>query len=141
MKKIFVFISLLLSFASSTYADDAFSVDNVTLPKNEEADVVVKFSLDNGSTCSGYTFWLQVPEQLAFVTYVKNEKTYVTYTAGDCYDDTPTITPNIDEGYLKVGCLTANSDPIIGQTGTLVTFRLKVVGEVNVGDVLHHYYR
>ena len=137
MKKIFVFISLLLSFASSTYADDAFSVDNVTLPKNEEADVVVKFSLDNGSTCSGYTFWLQVPEQLAFVTYVKNEKTYVTYTAGDCYDDTPTITPNIDEGYLKVGCLTANSDPIIGQTGTLVTFRLKVVGEVNVGDVLN----
>lgn len=136
MKKFSVFISLLLCFASSMYADDAFSVDNVTLPKNGEADVVVKFSLDAGSTCSGYTFWLQVPEQLAFVTYVKNEKTYVTYTAGDCYDETPTITPNIDEGYLKVGCLTANSDPIIGQTGTLVTFRLKVIGNVNVGDVL-----
>ena len=137
MKKIFVFISMLLCFTSSMYADDAFSVDNVTLPKNGEADVVVKFSLDAGSTCSGYTFWLQVPEQLAFVTYVKNEKTYVTYTAGDCYDETPTITPNIDEGYLKVGCLTANSDPIIGQTGTLVTFRLKVIGNVNVGDVLN----
>lgn len=136
MKKFSVFISLLLCFASSMYADDAFSVDNVTLPKNGEADVVVKLSLDAGSTCSGYTFWLQVPEQLAFVTYVKNEKTYVTYTAGDCYDETPTITPNIDEGYLKVGCLTANSDPIIGQTGTLVTFRLKVIGNVNVGDVL-----
>ena len=137
MKKIFVFISLLLCITSGTYADDAFSVDNVTLPKNGEADVVVKFSLDAGSTCSGYTFWLQVPEQLAFVTYVKNENTYVTYTAGDCYDETPTITPNINAGYLKVGCLTASSEPIIGQTGTLVTFRLKVIGNVNVGDVLN----
>lgn len=137
MKKKFLFISLLLCFASSTYAEDAFGVENITLPKNGEADVAVTFSLDAGSTCSGYTFWLQVPEQLAFVTYVKNENTYVTYTAGDCYDETPTITPNINEGYLKVGCLTANSDPIVGQTGTLVTFRLKVVGEVNVGDVLN----
>ncbi len=137
MKKILVFLSLLLCITSSMYADDAFSVDNVTLPKNGEADVVVKFSLGAGSTCSGYTFWLQVPEQLAFVTYVKNDNTYVTYTAGDCYDETPNITPNINAGYLKVGCLTANSDPIIGQTGTLVTFRLKVIGNVNVGDVLN----
>ena len=137
MKKKFLFISLLLCFASSTYAEDAFGVENITLPKNGEADVAVTFSLDAGSTCSGYTFWLQVPEQLAFVTYVKNEKTYISYNAGNCYDETPTITPNINEGYLKVGCLTANSDPIVGQTGTLVTFRLKVVGEVNVGDVLN----
>lgn len=137
MKKKFLFISLLLCFASSTYAEDAFGVENITLPKNGEADVAVTFSLDAGSTCSGYTFWLQAPEQLAFVTYVKNENTYVTYTAGDCYDETPTITPNINEGYLKVGCLTANSDPIIGQTGTLVTFRLKIIGDVNVGDVLN----
>ncbi len=137
MKKKFLFISLLLCFASSTYAEDAFGVENITLPKNGEADVAVTFSLDAGSTCSGYTFWLQAPEQLAFVTYVKNENTYVTYTAGDCYDETPTITPNINEGYLKVGCLTANSDPIVGQTGTLVTFRLKIIGDVNVGDVLN----
>ena len=137
MKKKFLFISLLLCFASSTYAEDAFGVENITLPKNGEADVAVTFSLDAGSTCSGYTFWLQAPEQLAFVTYVKNEKTYISYNAGNCYDDTPTITPNIDNGYLKVGCLTANSDPIVGQTGTLVTFRLKIIGDVNVGDVLN----
>lgn len=126
-------ICALLAFACSTFADDSFSVDDVTVPQNGEADVVVKFSLDAGSTCSGYTFWLQVPEELAFVTYIRNEETRVTYTAGDCYDETPTLTPNIDAGYLKVGCLTANSDPIIGATGTLVTFRLKVVGEAAVG--------
>ena len=136
MKKILLSICTLLAFAGSASADDAFSVDNVTLPQNGEADVTVRFSLEAGSTCSGYTFWLQVPEQLAFATYEKNEKTYITYTAGDCYDETPTFTPNIDGGYLKVGCLTANSDPLNKQSGVLVTFRLKVVGAVNVDDVL-----
>ena len=136
MKKTILTFCTLLAFAGGTLADDTFSVDNVTLPQNGEADVTVRFSLDEGSTCSGYTFWLQVPEELAFVTYEKNEKTYITYTAGDCYDETPTITPNIDGSYLKVGCLTANSDPLNQQNGVLVTFRLKVVGEVNVGDVL-----
>ncbi len=126
-------ICALLAFACSTFADDSFSVDDVTVPQNGEADVVVRFSLDAGSTCSGYTFWLQLPKELAFVTYIRNDETKVTYTAGDCYDETPTLTPNIDAGYLKVGCLTANSDPIIGTTGTLVTFRLKVVGEAAVG--------
>ena len=136
MKKFLLSICALLVYAGGTHADDAFSVDNIILPQNGEADVVVRFSLDEGSTCSGYTFWLQVPEELTFVTYEKNGKTNVTYTAGDCYDETPTITPNIDGGYLKVGCMTANSDPISGSTGTLVTFRLKVIGAVEVGDVL-----
>ena len=136
MKKTIISICALLALAGGAKADDAFSVDNVTLPQNGEADVVVRFSLDEGSTCSGYTFWLQVPEELAFVTYEKNSKTYITCTAGDCYDETPTLTPNIDGGYLKVGCLTANSDPLNKQSGVLVTFRLKVSGTVNVGDVL-----
>lgn len=134
MKKILLSICTLLTFAGSASADDMFSVDNVTLPQNGEADVTVRFSLDEGSTCSGYTFWLQVPEGLEFVTYIRNEKTYITYTAGDSYDETPTITPNIDEGYLKVGCLTANSDPLNNQNGILVTFRLKAATSVNVGD-------
>ena len=133
MKKILMFISLLLGFAGSSYADDSFSVDNITLPQNGEADVVVRFSLDAGSTCSGYTLWLQLPEGLEFVTYEKNEKTYITYTAGDCYDETPTITPNLDEGYLKVGCLTANSDPLNKQSGVLVTFRVKPTSTHAVG--------
>ena len=136
MKKILLSICALLAFGSNAFADDAFSVDNVTLPQNGEADVTVRFNLDEGSTCSGYTFWLQVPEELAFVTYEKNDKTYITYTAGDCYDETPTLTPNIDGDYLKVGCLTANSDPLNKQSGVLVTFRLKVIGTVNVDDVL-----
>ena len=138
MKKILISICMLFAMASNISADDSFSVENVTLPVNGEADVVVNYHLETGSTCSGYTFWLQLPEGLEFVTYVKNEKTYVTYTAGDCYDDPPTITPNIDGGYLKVGCLTANSDPLNKQEGTLVTFKVKVSAgaTLSVGDVL-----
>lgn len=137
MKKILLSFCMLLGIVGNMQAADKFSVDNITLPINDEADVVVRFSLDANSTCSGYTFWLQVPDKLAFSTYEKNEKTYITYTAGDCYGDTPTITPNIDGGYLKVGCITANSDPLNKQTGILVTFKIKVVGTVSVGDVLN----
>lgn len=137
MKKVLLSFCMLLGIVGNMQAADKFSVDNVTLPINDEADVVVRFSLDANSTCSGYTFWLQVPDKLAFSTYEKNEKTYITYTAGDCYDDTPTITPNIDGGYLKVGCITANSDPLNKKTGILVTFKIKVAGTVSVGDVLN----
>ena len=134
MKKILLSICALLATMGKATAADTFTVDNIILPQNGQADVVVRFSLDEGSTCSGYTFWLQVPEELAFVTYEKNGKTNITLTAGDCYDETPTITPNISDGYLKVGCLTANSNPISGQTGVLVTFRLKAITTVSVGD-------
>lgn len=136
MKKILYFFCAMLAFSSNALADDTFSVDDVVLPQNGEADVVVRFSLDAGNTCSGYTFWLQVPDELGFVTYVKNEKTYVTYTAGDSYDETPTITPNIDAGYLKVACVTANSDPLNKQSGVLVTFKLKAIAAVAVGTSL-----
>lgn len=134
MKKKLLSICTLLVLSGDLFADDTFCVDNVTLPLNGEANVTVRFNLDEGSTCSGYTFWLQVPEELAFVTYVKNEKTYITYTVGDCYDETPTITPNINEGYLKVGCLTANSDPLNKQEGMLVAFKLKGIASVSIGD-------
>ena len=135
MKKILLSLCALLAIAGKAAADDAFTVGNITLPQNGEADVVVKFSLDAGSTCSGYTFWLQVPEELAFVTTEKNGKTNISYTVGDCYDETPTLTPNLDEGFLKVGCLTANSDPINGPTGVLVTFKVKANAAVSIGDV------
>lgn len=137
MKKILLFIGLLLGFAGSSYADDSFSVDNITLPQNGEADVVVRFSLDAGSTCSGYTLWLQVPTELAFGTYIKNDETRVTYTLGDCYDGNPTFTPNINEGYLKVACTTANSDPLTSQTGILVTFVIKANGTPAVGSTFN----
>lgn len=132
MKKFLVSICTMLAMTGSAWADDTFSMDDVTLPQNSEADVVIRFSLDAGSTCSGYTFWLQIPDELEFVT----DGTKYVYTLGDSYADTPTFTPNLSEGYLKVACLTANSDPLTNQTGTLVTFKVKVkdAATVSVGD-------
>ncbi len=136
MKKYVLSVCAMLAIAGSTLADDTFSVDDISLPVNSEAELTVRFSLDEGSTCSGYVFWLQLPEQVDVVTKANGN---IDYTLGDSYDETPTLTPNMSEGYLKVACLNANSDPLINQTGTLVTFRLKVKdgATVNVGDVLN----
>ena len=125
----------MLAIAGSTRADDAFIVDDVSLPVNAEAGLTVRFSLDEGSTCSGYTFWLQLPEEVEAVTSASGN---IDYTLGDSYDATPVFTPNMDGGYLKVACLNANSDPLNKQQGTLVTFRLRLKeGQtVSVGDVL-----
>lgn len=134
MKKTMMTICALFVFAVGAFANDTFSVDDVTLPINGEADLVVRYSLDEGSTCSGYSFWLQVPEELAFATYIKNEEERVSYIEGNCYDETPIITSNIDAGYLKVACITANSDPLNKQSGTLIIFRIKTNSSVSVGD-------
>lgn len=134
MNKMLLSICSMLAFASYAFAEDKFSVDNILLPQNSEADVVVRFSLDEGNTCAGYTFWLKVPEELEFVTYEKNSQTYITYIAGDSYDETPIITGNIVDGNLKVGCLMANSDPLNKQSGVLVTFRVRAKSEVGIGD-------
>lgn len=136
MKKYVLSVCAMLAIAGSTLADDTFSVEDVSLPVNSEAELTVRFSLDEGSTCSGYVFWLQLPEQVDVVTKANGN---IDYTLGDSYDETPTLTPNMSDGYLKVACLNANSDPLINQTGTLVTFRLKVKdgATFNVGDVLN----
>ena len=135
MKRLLLFICVMLGITGSTKADDSFTVDNITLPLNSEGEAVVRFSLDEGSTCSGYTFWLQLPEQLEFVT---SDGTQIKSTLGDSYDGDPSLTTNINEGYLKVACVNRNSDPLNKQTGKLVTFYVKVKdgSSVNVGDVL-----
>lgn len=135
MKKA-LFSLLALLMMGNAYAADTFTVDNVTLPQNGEADVTVRFSLDQNHTCSGYTFWLQVPNGLTFVTTTVGTETVVNYTQGDSYGtNAPTITPNISEGYLKVACMTASSTPLNKQTGVLVTFRIKAVGTPAVNTV------
>lgn len=135
MKKFLMSLCAMLAMAGSTFADDTFSVDAVTLPATSDADVVVRFSLDNGSQCSGYQFWLKLPDKLEFKTDASGN---VVYTAGDSYADAAqAVTVNIDEGYLKVACNTNNSNPLTNQSGVLVVFKVKVKqGEtVNVGQI------
>lgn len=145
MKKITITMLALLMMGNA-YAGDSFSVENITLPQNGEAPLAVNYSLGEGSKCSGFTFWIELPEGLSVVHETKTvgEEVRVTvpYTLGDCYDGNPTFTPNLSEGYLKVACMTANSDPLTKQAGTLATFRITSDGTLTVGNTfkgkLHH---
>ena len=137
---------LALLMMGNAYAEDKFSVENITLPQNGEAPLAVNYSLGEGSKCSGFTFWIELPEGLSVVHETKTvgEEVRVTvpYTLGDCYYETPTFTPNLSEGYLKVACMTANSDPLTKQAGTLATFSITSNGTLTVGSTftgkLHH---
>jgi hypothetical protein len=120
---------------SSTFAVDTFTVDDILQPNIASASLVVRFSLDAGSDCSGYNFWVQLPEKLEFVV---DDLGNPVFAAGDSYTGTPSITPNLDDGYLKVGCLTANTTPLNKQKGILVSFLVKVKNgaTVAVGETL-----
>lgn len=145
MKKVMITMLALLMMGNA-YADDSFSVGDITLPQNGEAPLAVNYSLGEGSKCSGFTFWIELPEGLSVVHETKTvgEEVRVTvpYTLGDCYYETPTFTPNLSEGYLKVACMTANSDPLTKQSGTLATFRITSDGTLAVDQTftgkLHH---
>ena len=137
MKKVMITMLALLMMGNA-YADDSFSVEDITLPQNSTAPLAVKFSLDEGSKCSGFTFWIELPEGLSVVHETKTvgEEVRVTvpFTLGDCYDGNPTFTPNLSDGYLKVACMTANSDPLTKQAGTLATFTITSDGTLAVGS-------
>lgn len=139
MKKFLLSLCAMLAMTGSAFADDtfndSFSVDDVTLPINAKADLVVKFSLDEGSTCKGYSFTLTLPSQLEFET----NDNKVVYTSGDCYSEgVASIITNLDGDVLKVAYVNMAGDPLTQQSGVLVTFKVKVKeGEtVAVGDEL-----
>lgn len=140
MKKFLMSLCAMLAMAGNTFADDTFSVDDILQPNTASAPLVVRFSLDAGSDCSGYNFWVQLPEKLEFVV---DDLGIPVFTAGDSYTGTPSITPNIDGGYLKVGCLTANTTPLNKQEGILVSFLVKVKNgaTVTVGETLTGYLK
>jgi hypothetical protein len=125
----------MLAMASSTFATDTFSVDAVSLSNISSAPLVVRFSLDAGSDCSGYQFWIQLPEELEFVV---DDLDIPVYAVGDSYKGNPSITPNIDGGYMKVAAYTAGSVPLTKQEGILVSFMVKVKSgaTVTVGQTL-----
>jgi hypothetical protein len=136
MKKILLLISAMLGITGSAFADVTLSVDDVTIPKNGEADVVVRFSKEETDKFAGWNFQLQLPEGLSFLTWINSDNEIeAVYTPGDCYTEaSPTFTTKPVDNILNANYFSTNT--INGQTGILVTFRMKVTGEFNVGDVL-----
>lgn len=128
---------MLLATYNVAHANNTITVDNLMLPQDGEADLVVRFNVENENAYSGYQFDITLPDGIEFVT---NDKGNVVCTLGNCYEETPTLTPNLDNGVLKVACFTANSNPILGTTGILVTFKVsntttKDVGTIHNGEI------
>ena len=132
MKKILFSIMALLAIAGTSRAQtNAFSVADIELPKNYEAALTVNFQFDAADTYTGYSFNLQLPEELEFVMA---EGTDVAYTQGSCHDASHSVTANLSEGLVKVAGLSLSSKPLKGTSGVLLTFTIKPKAAVTVGQ-------
>ena len=132
MKRILFSMMALLAMAGTSVAQtNALTVADVTVPQNSEAELTVSFQLDAADTYSGYSFNLQLPEELEFVLA---EGTDVAHTMGSCHDASHTVTANLSEGVVKVAGLSLASKPLAGTSGVLLTFNIKPATEVTVGQ-------
>ena len=132
MKKILFSIMALLAIAGTSRAQtNAFSVADIELPKNYEAALTVNFQFDAADTYTGYSFNLQLPEELEFVMA---EGTDVACTKGSCHDESHSVTANLSDGLVKVAGLSLSSKPLKGTSGVLLTFTIKPKAAVTVGQ-------
>ena len=132
MKKILFSIMALLAIAGTSRAQtNAFSVADIELPKNYEAALTVNFQFDVADTYTGYSFNLQLPEELEFVMA---EGTDVACTMGSCHDASHSVTANLSDGLVKVAGLSLSSKPLKGTSGVLLTFTIKPKAAVTVGQ-------
>ena len=131
MKKIlFTMLAGLLS-AGMAMGQNAFSVDDVTLPQNSTATLTVQFQLDAADKYTGYQFCLELPEEVEFELA---EGTTVACEKGDCHAATHTVTANLSDGLVKVAGLSLNSDPLTATSGVLMTFNVKPAKALTVGQ-------
>lgn len=127
MKKILFSMMALLAMAGTSMAQtNALTVADITLPQNSEAELTVSFQLDAADTYTGYSFQIEIPSELEFVM---DEGTDVACTKGSCHDASHSVTANLSEGLVKVAGLSLASKPLVGTSGTLLTFTIKPATE------------
>lgn len=133
MKKLLFSIMALLAVASTSKAQNALSVADITLPQNGEATLTVSFQLDAADTYTSYSFNLELPSDLEFVM---DSGTDVAYTKGNCYDATHSVTANLSDGVVKVACLSISSKTLTSTEGILLTFTVRPTKTIAVGQTL-----
>ena len=126
MNKLLFSLISLLAWSGSVSAQNSLSVADMELPQNAEAELVVSFHFDAADTYTGYSFNLELPEQLEFVL---EEGTDVAYVEGTCHDASHSVTANLDNGIVKVAGLSLSSKPLSGTDGVLLTFRVRPVSD------------
>ena len=125
-------LTLLAMAGTSVAQTNALTVADVTVPQNAEAELTVSFQLDAADTYTGYSFQIEIPSELEFVMA---EGTDIACTKGNCHDATHSVTANLSEGLAKVAGLSLASKPLVGTSGTLLTFSIKpATTELTVGQ-------
>ena len=131
MKRFLLSIVTLFAIAGVSKAQSALSVPDITLPQNSTATLTVNFQFDVADTYTGYSFNLELPDDLEFVMA---EGTDVACTKGACHDASHSVTANLSEGLVKVAGLSLSSKPLTGTSGVLLTFTVKPKSAVTVGQ-------
>lgn len=134
MKKILFTMMALLAIAGTSKAQtNALSVADIELPQNGEAELVINFQLDAPDTYTGYSFNIECPSDLSYEMDTETGPTDVAYSMGEVYHKSHGITANLDEGMVKVACLSTGSVPLTQQSGELVIFTIKA-GDLTIGE-------
>lgn len=138
MKKTLLTFMALLAIAGSAMAQNELSVADIELPQNSESPLVVSFQFDVADTYTGYQFNLELPSDLEFIM---EEGTDVACVKGACHDASHSVTANLKDGLVKVAGLSLSSKPLVGTSGTLLTFTIKPsspsleIGHVYTGKI------
>lgn len=138
MKKKFLTFMAFLAIAGSAMAQNELSVADIELPQNSESPLVVSFQFDVADTYTGYQFNLELPSDLEFIM---EEGTDVACVKGACHDASHSVTANLKDGLVKVAGLSLSSKPLVGTSGTLLTFTIKPsspsleIGHVYTGKI------
>lgn len=135
MKKILATLVVLLS-TCIVQAESPVKIVDITIPQNGQGTLVIQFKFAAEGEYTGYSMSLVLPDGISIA---KNEKDKFVYTLGDCHEDTHQLTINYDEAkkVFSLGCLSLESDPLIGTSGILLSLPVVEDGNHTAGSVLH----
>lgn len=124
MTRKIIFAVLTVFMAVSAYSQSKFYVEDIVIPPNEQANLVIKYEFDAENSYTSYSFDLTLPEG---VSIVKNARGKYIYQLGDCHEDTHSLTINYveDENLYGIACLSLESDPLFGKSGVLITIPIQ----------------
>lgn len=132
MKKI-VFVLVVMMAYMQTYAQCPISVNNISVRQNGQTELVLEYQFMAESEYTGYSFSITLPEGFSLV---QNERGKYEYQLGSCHENTHglTISYKTEKKSFAFGCISIESDPLLGNNGVLMTLPVKVDETVAVGE-------
>ncbi|MDE6378973.1 MAG: Ig domain-containing protein, partial [Muribaculaceae bacterium] len=127
MTRLLTLITLLLAAVSSAWSQNTFKADPTDLYIGRTGEI--EFSLTNSDPVYGLQAQITCPETLDFVeTNGKPDITLSSRAQGF------NITSNLNDGKLKIAILSTSHEPISGNSGVLLSIKVKPRNEVSGTD-------